>query len=118
MVIPPSTSERLSTRSRLNYCPTLLDRHPAVVDSRHIRTPGYVIDVIVTIDTIHFKWRQSTCDVMLSLSDVGQAEEMIQEWISLVVERDKLLKQQLDKVCLHNVGVWMSNAQCTHRCNI
>ena len=29
---------------------------------------------------------------------LGQVEEMIKEWISLVVERDKLLREQLDKV--------------------
>lgn len=31
-------------------------------------------------------------------ADTGQAEEMVKEWLSLVVERDRLLREQLDMV--------------------
>ena len=37
------------------------------------------------------------CHILIPV--LGQVEEeMIKEWISLVVERDKLLREQLDKV--------------------
>lgn len=49
--------------------------------------------------------RKLACDVvyMIALHKYshkfsGQAEEMMKEWISLVVERDRLLREQLDKV--------------------
>ena len=44
-----------------------------------------------------------------SSTHLGRAEEMVKEWISLVVERDRLLREQVDKVILH---IWVDVQWC------
>ena len=57
---------------------------------------GKIFDVVYTYSGLHVQCFTNTA--FISHDFLGQAEEMVKEWISLVVERDRLLREQLDKV--------------------